>query len=334
MERTETLTTASAPPREMNGSYVDWAAVLGGAVVAAATAGLFATFGAALGLSTVSAEQGEGSLMVWLIVSGLWIVITLAASYFAGGYVAGRMRRRLDDASADEVAARDGINGLVVWGLGMLVTAWMAAGLVSSVAQTAGSTIGGAAELAGGAIGAAGEAAGAAVGAAVPDDGDGAISWISDSLLRPTLAPPAAEGTTPAAGDAPAIGSDTAELARQSAAVLVNVLRTGEISDEDRAYLTAATAQFTGLPPAEVEARVESAVTAAQDARAEAEQALEEAEAAARDTAETARIGGILTAFVLAASALVAAAAAVGGGVKGGQHRDEGRLFGGFSYRY
>lgn len=336
MDRTEQMTAASAPSHEIRGSYVDWAAVLGGAVVAAATGVLFATFGAALGLSTVSAEEGEASsINLWLVVSGLWIVVTLAASYFAGGYIAGRMRRRLDDASADEVSARDGINGLVVWGLGLLVMAWMAAGLVGSVVQTAGNAAAGAADLAGGAIGAAGQAAGGVAEAAIPDDGDGAISWISDSLLRPALGAPApAAETAPAPGDAPApTGNDTAELARQSASVLANVLRTGEISDEDRAYLTAATAEATGLAPAEAEARVEAAITSAQDARTEVARLAEEAEATARDVAEVARKGSILTAFLLAAASLVAAAAALGGGVMGGRHRDEGRIFGGFSYR-
>lgn len=49
--------------------------------------------------------------------------------------------------------------------------------------------------------------------------------------------------------------------------------------------------------------------------------------------AETARIGAILTAFILAAAALVAGVVAIAGAVRGGRHRDEGRLFGGFSYR-
>ena len=41
-----------------------------------------------------------------------------------------------------------------------------------------------------------------------------------------------------------------------------------------------------------------------------------------------------MTAFVLAAGALIAAVAAYVGGVYGGHHRDDGRIFSGLSYRY
>ena len=353
MERTETMTAASAPSIETGGAYIDWAAVFGGAVVAAATAGLFTAFGAALGLSTISAEPGEGSFNLWLIVTALWLVITLVASYLAGGYIAGRMRRRVDDASGDEVAARDGINGLVVWGLGMLVTAWMAAGAISgavsavgTAATATGAAVGGVVQGAGDAVGGAVQGVAQAAGAAIPDDADeGLMDYINSTLMRPEVGAmrqgvQQADGTT-----SPGTPSmDDAELARQSGLVLGNVLRTGEISEGDRAFLVAAVARRTGQSEAEVEARVDQAVTAVQDARAKAEAAVadakaeaerlaKEAEEAAIAAAETARKSAILTAFLLTAAALVAGAAAVSGAVRGGRHRDEGRIWGGFSYR-
>lgn len=353
MERTETMTSAAAPRRETGGSYIDWAAVLGGAVIAAAIGGLFTAFGAALGLSTISAEPGEGSFSIWLIVTALWLVISLVASYLAGGYVAGRMRHRVDDASADEVAARDGINGLVVWGLGMLVTAWMAAGAISGAASAvgtaataAGSAVSGVAQGAGNAVGGAVQGVAQAVGAAVPDDADeGLLDYVNSALMRPEVdaigqGVQQADGTT--SPGAPSM--DDAELARQSGVVLGNVLRTGEISEDDRAFLVAAVARRTGQSEAEVEARVDQAVTSVQNARAQAEAAVtearveaerlaNEAEEAAIAAAETARKSAILTAFLLAAAALVGGAAAVSGAVRGGRHRDEGRIWGGFSYR-
>ena len=327
MERSETLAPA-AVPAGVAVSHVDWAAILAGAVVAAAVAALFMTFGATLGLSTISAERGEGSFDAWIVVTALWLAVTLAASYMAGGYVAGRMRRRTHDADADEVAARDGITGLVVWALGMLVTAWMAAGALGTAATTAGNVAGGAAQAAGAALGGAAQG----LGNAVPDDAtQTAVGWIGDTLGRPMLAEtPASPGAAPAA---PSPAEDMAELSRQSASILANTARTGEIAEADRAWLVAATARITGLPQAEAEARVEEAVASAQEVRAEAVRLAEEAEAAARDAAETARIGAILTAFILTAAALVAGAAAIAGAVRGGRHRDEGRLFGGFSYR-
>ena len=119
MERNETTIVA---PRAPVASYIDWPAIIAGAVIAAAIGGLLTTFGAAIGFSTISAEKGEGSFSLWAVVTALWLVITLVLSYLAGGYVAGRMRRRSDEATADEVSTRDGVNGLVVWWSGRL--AW------------------------------------------------------------------------------------------------------------------------------------------------------------------------------------------------------------------
>lgn len=354
MERTETLTAASAPSRDLPGSYLDWPAVFGGAVVAAAIAGLFTTFGAALGLSTVSAEPGEGSGGLWLGVTAFWVVVSLIAAFMAGGYVAGRMRRRVDDAAAEEVTVRDGINGLVVWGLATLVAGWMAASAIGTaatavgsavggVAQAAGTVVGGVAQGVGQAAGAVTQAAGTAVAGMMPDEGVNPVDWLNDTLMRPVLDGAATPGAIPATPDAPA--ADGAELARQTASILGNVLRTGEVAEDERAFLVAAVAQTTGLPEAEVEARVDQAVTGAQEARAAAEQALADTQAEAErlaaeaeDTAiaaaEAARRSAILSAFLLTAATLIAAAAAVAGATLGGRHRDEGRMWGGFTYRW
>lgn len=351
MERTESMTAASAPHRELAGSYVDWPAVFGGTVVAAAIAGLFTTFGAAIGLTSLAIADG---ITIWLIVTALWIVVSLVAAFWAGGYVAGRMRRRLDEASADEVGARDGINGLVVWGLATLLAGWMAASVVSTAVTATGAAVGGVAQAAGTAVGGAVQATGAALGnaaggiaqaagAVADDDSEGILAYVNDSLLRPAVdgAEAATTGTVATPTEAAAAPED---LARQTGVVLANILRTGEIDDADRAFLVDATAEQTGLTEAEVEERVDAAITRVQDTRAQAMQMVEdaqaeaerlaaEAEQAAMEAAETARRAGILTAFLLTASALVAGAAAVTGAVRGGRHRDEGRLFGGFGYR-
>ncbi len=347
MDHVESLAPAD---RAQPGSSLDWPAILGGTVVAAGTAAVFTAFGSALGLASVSAEPGEGSFSLWLVVTAIWTVLSLIASYLAGGYVAGRMRRRVDDASADEVATRDGLNGLVVWGLGMLVGLWMAASVISgasSVVGTAataiGSAAGGVAQGAGSALGGAAQGVAQAVGASVPDDsGDGPLSYITDTLMRPAIQGAQQSGSV-ASPARPA--ADAAELARQSGVILGNVVRTGEVSDEDRAFLTAAVAQRTGLSQADVEARVTQAVDAATSVRAEAERvatearaSAEQAAAEARDgaiaAAEAARKSGILTAFLLTAAALIASAAAVVGAVLGGRDRDAGRLYAGLAYRH
>lgn len=338
MERTEEMTRASAPAKVLDGSYIDWAAIFGGGVVAVAIASVFAGFGAALGLSTISAERGEGSFDAMVIVSAIWIVVSLVASYLAGGYIAGRMRRRVDQVGAEEVTVRDGINGLVVWGLGIVATVFLLGAALSttisavgSVASAAGAAAGTVATTAGSVVGGIAEGALSAAGAVMPADAlKDQLAYVGDSLLRP------AQVTT---------GTATPEaVAAQTAGILGNVALTGEISDAERNYLVSAVVQATAASPAEAATRVDAAVATAQqaragaeqlatDARAEVERLAAEAEELARNAAETARISAILSAFILAASAIIAAAAAYVGAIHGGRHRDEGRIFGGLAYR-
>nr|MDX8333145.1 hypothetical protein [Agrobacterium rosae] len=67
----------------------------------------------------------------WLIVTGLFVVLSMVASYMLGGYITGRMRRPVGgSATRDELTSRDGINGLVVWGIGTVVSAFLALSVV------------------------------------------------------------------------------------------------------------------------------------------------------------------------------------------------------------
>lgn len=338
MERTEQNTLLSAPDKVLEGSYLDWAAIFGGGVVAVAIASVFTGFGAALGLSSISAEPGQGSFSMMMILSGVWVVVTLVASYMAGGYIAGRMRRRVDTVSADEVTARDGLNGLVVWGLGIIVSVFVLGTVVSTTVATVGAAASGAGAVAGSVVQATGtvmaEAAkGAITAAAEVAQGDATTSpmdYVNRTLLRPSTL-----GTAPA---------DPAIMASETAAIFGNVLKTGEISDVERAYLISAVVKSTAATPAEAAIRVDAAVKDTQsvrsdtakglaNAKAEADALAADAKAAAIEAAEIARISAILSAFLLASAAMVAAAAAYIGAVRGGRHRDEGRIFGGFAYR-
>ncbi len=218
-ERTETLTQASAPTFHHEGSYIDWSSILAGTVVASAIAFVFTTFGAALGLALISPYEGEGSAVAALVAVGSWMLWTTISSFMAGGYIAGRMRRRIDNASADEVSIRDGIHGLAVWGAAVLLGAF----LLGSSANTA--------------VQATAETA-------------SAVATVADEVT----------------GDA------TQAVAEDAAAVDVS-------------------------------------------------------EAEAKAAAETVRKYSVVSAFVVAASLMVAAAAAYWAAGMGGQHRDEKRVF-------
>ena len=320
-----------------DGPYVDWPAIFAGTVIAVAIGLLLTTFGAALGLSAITLDGTDQSSTFEIVLTALWLVLTLIASYLAGGYIAGRMRRRVETATRDEVTARDGINGLVVWGLGSMLSAFMVVNVASFAANTAGTVAAGAGQAAGTVVQAAGTAVGGvasgvanAAGEVIPDAAkNDPTEYLSNQLLRPS--------------EVDAETADPAELAQQTGSIVANVYRTGEVSEEDRAYLASAVAARTDLTQAEASDRVDQIIAEAQDARqqaaeaidtaqAEAQKLADEAEAAAIEAARVARNAGILTAFALAAAALIAGVAAFAGAVHGGRNRDEGRIFFGLRY--
>ena len=223
----------------------------------------------------------------------------------------------IDAASADEVGTRDSLHGAVVWGLGLVVTAWIALGAAGAATNAVGAVADGAASAA------AGVAQGAAaVGGAVGDSVSSSdmlsnvnpLEIINQRLLR---------GTGVQVDQNP-------ELPSGAMAVLGDVARTGELDGGDRDYLARALASNSNLSQSDAEARVDQAAQAVIDLRQQAADAAAELEQQARETAEAARRATVIGAFALAAAYLLAAVAAVWSASLGGRHRDEGRMFGGF----
>jgi hypothetical protein len=303
--------------------YVDWHAIVAGAVVASAIGVVFAGFGAALGLTALSPQPGEGSGTLSLILTGLWALITILVSYGAGGYIAGRMRRRVDNATPDEVSARDSIHGMVVWGLGVLIGAWIAGNVIGSAVNAVGNVAGGAAQAVGSVVQGAGNAVGGAASAAATaatggEDGEGGldlsgfnpIEAINTRLLRGT-----GEQIDPNAQVSP--------IARD---VIFEVARTGELTDENREILAEEVARNSTLSEQEVQGRIDQAVTQVTQLRDEAQSRVDQAAQAARDAADAARRAAVLTGFLVAAGFAIALGAAMYGAGLGGRHRDEGRM--------
>ena len=116
--------------------YVEWPAILAGALLSAAFALVMVTFGSAIGLSVASPYSGEGwSRTGFIIATGLWTLWVIVSSLMAGGYLAGRMRRRIADVTDHEVEVRDGVHGLIVWALATLFGAYLATGATLGVAK-------------------------------------------------------------------------------------------------------------------------------------------------------------------------------------------------------
>ncbi len=305
-----------APARTSFGTQpVDWAAVIAGGVVAAAIGLVFTEFGAALGLSAVSPLKGEGSASFALWLIGGWMLITALLSYGAGGYVAGRMRHRVEAETSDETTARDTIHGLIVWALGALVGAWLLAGAIGSAATAVGSVAKSAASAAGSVTQGVAMAAGTAANSgALNGVNVNPLDIINQRLLRGT-------GVQV---------TDTTQISKATMTVLASVASTGTLSPQDEDYLAAEVAAGTNLSPADAKARVEAAKADVMKMRDDAKAKADELANQARTAANDARRAAILSAFALAAAMLLAAGTAVWGATRGGTDRDANRLWAGF----
>lgn len=120
-------------------SNVEWGPVLAGAVVTTATALILLAFGAALGLGLTSPYEGEGlSPVAFAIAAGLYLLWVQIMSFFFGGYVAARLKSRTT-MSEHETDVRDGLHGLLVWGVGVIAAAVIAGAGIGGVSATAAS---------------------------------------------------------------------------------------------------------------------------------------------------------------------------------------------------
>lgn len=155
----EELYRASVSTRTVEGastgvSYVDWGAILAGTVLTVTLSLVLITFGSAVGLSASSFQPGEGVSLFWFAVaSGIWFVWVAVTSFGAGGYLAGRLRRRVGGASVDEIEVRDGAHGLMVWATAALVAAVLGASGITGVIGSAGKAAGTVAQTAADAVG-------------------------------------------------------------------------------------------------------------------------------------------------------------------------------------
>jgi hypothetical protein len=293
---------ATSAPVGVRLSFVEWSAVIAGAVGAAAIFFVLMTFGTAIGLSAVSPRPFSGlSATTVLIMSAVWVSLVHVGSFLAGGYICGRLRSSWAEGNEDERRFRDGAHGFVVWAVAVLFSAWVIGATAAGAVRTA--TEAGSSVMAGAAAGAAGGAAGGNNALAM-QPGDAAV----DFLLRP--AAPQQAGAAPAAGDearrpAP---DQRPEVLRIFAAGL----RDGSLPARERTYLAQLVSARTGMPQAEAERRVDEAFAEAKAA-----------EAKVREAADRARKIAALAAFIVAASLAISCAAACAGAALGGRHRDE-----------
>jgi len=207
-------------------SYADWAAIFAGSAVAAAIFFVFNAFGTALGLSLSAPRLAEGnSAKGYAIAVGIWVLWVTISSFIAGGYLTGRLRRSLPEASAHETHVRDGVHGLVVWAIGIIIGAYLASVSITGAAKTGAEAVKGAASAA----------------TTVSGNSD-KLGYFADDLLRSDAEP---------TGNVEATRGQVTRILTRSA---IN----GSLSQEDRDYLIRLSAARAGIPQAEAEKRVDA----------------------------------------------------------------------------
>jgi len=204
-------------------SGVSWPAIVAGAFVSAAFALVLLALGSGIGLSSVSPWSNVG-------VSGAtarggaiaWLILVEIIASATGGYLAGRLRTKWVNLHTDEVYFRDTAHGLLVWAVGLVITA-------AFLASAAATMVGGSPS-------------------STPTTGDRAASrsvgsndYFVDSLLR---------------SDHANLGAADAEVRDEVGVIFANALRQGSLPESDKSYLAGLVAARTGLGPGEAGERV------------------------------------------------------------------------------
>lgn len=325
---------------------VSWGAILAGAFAAAALSFVLLAIGTAFGLSVASpwgftgGEAAEAAAAAG-IGAGIFLIIVHAVSSGVGGYLAGRLRPKLTGLRGDETYFRDTAHGMVVWAVSVIATVLIIAFL--ALAATRGGV----------ALGAGLNAAGQAASSSTA--GGAAPAWMDqlrrdrdrngyfvDALFRPAGGMPvAAQGATGQAEKGTGQATDgqaatppttpqtgaTLELSRQTGAEtdrrgrreevgrIFRLAQDGDLSPEDRNYLTQLVAQETGMAQPQAEQRLDQVIDQAKATVAEAEQKAGEA-------ADAARQAGMYTALLGAVAMLAGAFSASLAATWGGRARD------------
>jgi hypothetical protein len=209
-------------------AYLRWNPILAGAIVAAALSFVLLSFGSAIGLAVASPSSSwRDTSSALALLGGLWLLLTSLASFGLGGYLAGRLRESWTLAP-DEIEFRDGIHGLLVWGLAIIVGALLALAGARTVAGRADLTTPTAATA------------------------EPLLAFELDRLFR--------------SDRRPADPGNDSEIRVQAARIITTSLGHTGMAPDDRAYLIRLVEARAGMPPPEAEGRVNQAIRQASDA--------------------------------------------------------------------
>jgi hypothetical protein len=213
--------------------YVQWSPIVAGAFVAAAVSFVLLSFGSGIGFAVASpSSTWRDTSAILAIVGGLWLVLTSLASFGLGGYLVGRLRDSWTDATPDAVEFRDGVHGLLVWGLAILIGAFLALSAARTVAPRA--------ELA----------------APTSTTAESLLAFELDQLFRSDRRPAGPENDP--------------ELRAQAARIITSGLGHAGMAQDDRDYLIQSVQARTGLSQPDAQRRVDQVIGKAKEAIARA----------------------------------------------------------------
>jgi hypothetical protein len=212
------------------GRYLNFGAIIGGAIAGAAVGAVLNGFGVAIGLAVSSTSPTwRDTSMALVLLTGLFLLFTSIVSSGIAGYIAARAApvegRDLDD----EGEFRDGTNGLVAWALALLVAALLA--------------------LAAAQLGARATSSPSSTTAPNASAGENLLAFDLDRLFRSDAA---AEAN---------IAYDRAQAAR----ILLTANSHTGMTAPDHDYLVRLVARRTGLTPADAGRRVDEVVASSKD---------------------------------------------------------------------
>jgi hypothetical protein len=214
-------------------TYLHWSPIVAGAIVAAAVSFVLISFGSGLGLAVASPSSSwRDTSSILALLAGLWLLLTSLAAFGLGGYLAGHLREAWSASPPDAVELGDGIHGILVWGLAILI-----GGLLTLSASR---TVTGRMDLT----------------APTAATAEPLLAFELDRLFRSDRSPTE-------------LGNDT-EIRAQAARIITTAVGHTGMQQDDRDYLVRLVQARTGLAQPDAEHRVDQGITQAKDAIAKA----------------------------------------------------------------
>lgn len=287
--RYNTDATAAAGRPEM---AISWRAIFAGAIAATGISLVLMLLGTGLGLAFSGPDPNDSQtvfsftnkVIIWLIVMQ-WIASGL------GGYIAGRLRTKWTNIDSDETFFRDTTSGLVTWCVATLLTA---AFIVTTTAATVSS--GGRMAL---------MATQMHKYRSQPENGGMPmrlapfLDYQTDMLFRSVPSQPLGEEAEvpvrPYAGDA----------RREASAILMNSMKTGALSENDRNYLASLIAMHANISQEDAMNRVNAAAQKVTGMKAEIKAMADKARRMSSTFSLLTALSMFLGAFIAAVTAVI-----------------------------